>query len=188
MTTFSIDELNEQVLEHTLEDLSHAGDGDVTLEISGDSKFEPLGVALLHAFFLANKRSLKVTVSGHLAESFPSLGLASAISRAPYSVEPAGLHSSQWTRTWTPGSRHFAEALFASPTEEQGEFALSGRDFATFNDPHLTHPVEGSSSLSALVRRWLFRRLEDQPGTALEQAVNRAGFFVSEFVANVREH
>jgi hypothetical protein len=39
-----------------------------------------------------------------------------------------------------------------------------------------------------LVRRWLFRRLEGESRQKLSQAVERAGFFVSELVANVREH
>jgi hypothetical protein len=190
MTTFSIDELSEQRLEDALDDLSQLPRGDevVTLELKGEPAFDPLGIGLLHGFFLANKRSLRITVSGHLAESFPSLGLASAISRRSYSVQPERLHSSEWARTWTPGSRHFAEALFASPTEADAEFALSGPSFATFNDPHVTHPLEGSSSLSALVRRWLYRRLEGEPARQLDQAVDQAGFFVSELVANVREH
>src|SRR5215203_7555609 len=102
MTTFSIDELNEQHLEDALGDLSQLQHGDevVTLELKDDSEFEPLGIGLLHGFFLANKRSLRITVSGHLAESFPSLGLASAIRRRSYTVKPERLHSSNWTRTW----------------------------------------------------------------------------------------
>ncbi|HEX5929144.1 MAG TPA: ATP-binding protein [Solirubrobacterales bacterium] len=189
MTTFSIDELNEERLEDAFGSLSDlvAPDDDVVIELKSPPAFEPMAIGLLHWFFLADRRSLRVTVSGNLADAFPSLGLASAISRATHSVEPKSLRSTEWTRTWTPGSRRFSNALFSSPDEERPE-GLSGPEYATFNDPHLTFPVAGNSGISSLIRRWLFRRLEDEGAQHVQRAVERAGFFVSELVGNIREH
>jgi hypothetical protein len=188
MKTLQVNELTEDRVEHVLADLPATEE--VALELQGGSVIDATAVGLLHSMFLADSRVHRVTVRGSLVNECARLGLASAISRAPQlSAEPEDLRSVSWAWPWTPGSRHIANALFSTP-EGASTPALSGPDFATFNDPHLTYPSWGSSGLIALVRRWLHRRLvvQGRDERAADAAAEKAGFYMGELVGNIREH
>lgn len=188
MKTLQVNELTEERVEHVLAGLP--GGEEVALELKGGSEVEPIAVGLLHSLFLADTRVNRVTVLGDLIDACPRLGLASAISRAPrLSAEPEALRSADWAWPWTPGSHHLASALFSTP-DGAPTAALSGPNFATFNDPHLTYPSWGASGLIALVRRWLHKRLTvlGRSREAADASADKAGFYIGELVGNIREH